>query len=380
MSGRRPLTADTAVAPGRIGGLRRALLAWYRRSARDLPWRRTRDPYRIWLSEVLLQQTRVETVLPYYERFLSAFPTVMSLAAAPLQRVLKLWAGLGYYSRARNLHRAARIIAHERGGCFPRTAAEWLELPGIGRYTAGAVASITAGEPVAAVDGNVKRVLARLFCIQTSIEDVSTQATLWRLAETLLSRPAPGDSNQAMMDLGARICTPRRPQCDDCPVQRWCAASAAGEQERLPLRRRKRLVPRVEVVAAAVWHRGRCLLVQRPPVGLLAGYWTLPGGELGSGESHADALQRLVYAATGVEIAVGQALGTVQHVFSHRRLCVHVYASTRLQDRSAARQSGTVRWVTPARLADYPLATIDRKLLTVAQARRDRDSLITRRS
>ena len=364
-----PLFQRTAKRRAPIAGIRRALLAWYRRSARDLPWRRTRDPYRIWLSEILLQQTRVETALPYYERFIEAFRTVARLAAAPLNRVLMVWAGLGYYRRARNLHRAARVITHERGGRFPRTAAEWTELPGVGRYTAGAVASITASEPVAAVDGNAKRVLARLFSIRMSIDDAATQADLWRLAEALLSRTAPGDSNQALMELGARICTPRRPRCSECPVRRHCAGYAAGEQEHLPLRGRKRMVPQVEAVAAAIQHRGRYLVVQRPPVGLLAGYWTLPGGEIEDGDSPADALPAIVRSSLGLEIAVGCLLGTVQHVFSHRRLTVYVHACSWLHDGGHARRNGAVRWLSVLDLPSLPLAAIDRKLLAVATGR-----------
>jgi A/G-specific adenine glycosylase len=220
--------------------VRAALLRWYRANRRDLPWRRTRDPYRIWLSEILLQQTRVETGLPYYERFVAAFPTVADLAAAPLDRVLKLWDGLGYYTRARNLHRAARLVVHERGGVLPRTAEQWQQLPGIGRYTAGAIASIAFDAAVPVVDGNVKRVFARVFCIERCIDAPAIQTELWRIAADLLPPTAPGDFNQSLMELGARLCTPRKPRCADCPIRRCCAAHAAGAQDRLPRRRPKK--------------------------------------------------------------------------------------------------------------------------------------------
>jgi A/G-specific adenine glycosylase len=346
----------------RRAALRRALLAWYRRTARDLPWRKTRDPYRIWLSEILLQQTRVQTVVPYYERFLAAFPTVRALAAVALDRVLKLWEGLGYYTRARNLHRAAQTIASV-GGRFPRTAAEWQCLPGIGPYTAGAIASMAAGEAVAAVDGNVQRVLARIFGIRACVDTSATQAELWRLAEKLLPRKSPGDFNQALMELGARVCRPRGPLCGECPIRARCAAYAGGMQAELPVRRPKRPVPRVEAVAALVQRRGRYLIIQRPPTGLLAGLYTLPGCELAAGASHAGALRIHVRAALGIDIGLGPPLGSIRHEFSHRRLHIHVYAARLLPGPQRLRATGKARWVTPAQLAALPMAAVDRNLL-----------------
>lgn len=359
--------------------VRRALLAWYRRAARDLPWRRTKDPYRVWLSEILLQQTRVETVLAYYERFVQAFPTVAALAAAPLERVLKLWEGLGYYTRARNLHRAARLIVREHGGRLPRTAAQWQELSGVGRYTAGAIASIASGEPVPAVDGNVQRVLARLFCVRKSIDDGATRAALWALARELLAESSPGDFNQALMELGARLCTPRRPRCDECPVQTWCQAYAAGVAERLPIRRARRPIPVVDAVVAVICRNSRYLLVRRPVDGLLGGLWTLPGREVLDGQSQVEVLRTHLRQNLGVAVAVGTQLAVIQHEFSHRRLRLHAY-SCRLLGDDAARKATTARtrinsgvsrrplparaarWVAPDRLDDYACATVDRKL------------------
>ena len=354
------------VDAGTDAALRRALLAWYRRTARDLPWRRTRDPYRIWLSEVLLQQTQVDTAQPYYERFVGAFPTVLDLAAAPLDRVLKLWEGLGYYTRARNLHRAARLIATEHGGRLPRTAAEWQRLPGVGRYTAGAIASIAIGEPVPAVDGNVKRVLARLFCIRTDIDAAATQPLLWQRAAELVSRRSPGAFNQALMDLGARICTPRAPRCIACPVRRLCQAHAERIADQLPVRRTRRPAPRIDAVAAVVQHRGCYLLVQRPPHGLLAGLWGWPGGELRDGQDHADALRATLAVLVGGRLAVGRSLGTVEHVFTHRRLYLHVYACQLHGRNVAAPKTPDARWVTPSALKHLALATVDHKVLARA--------------
>lgn len=359
------MSARSAAEPGislaARTALRRALLRWYRRTARDLPWRRTRNPYRIWLSEILLQQTRVETVEPYYQRFIAALPTVAALAAAPLDRVLQLWSGLGYYTRARSLHRAARIIVEQHGGEFPRTAAAWQRLPGIGRYTAGAIASIAYGEPVPAVDGNVRRVLARLCNFTAPLDTQADQAAIWKQAERLLPRQSPGDFNQALMELGARVCTPRRPQCPDCPAQRWCAGFVAGQPERLPVRQNRRRVPEVEAVAGVLWQRGQILLVRRPP-GLLGGMWTLPTAELRVGQSPQRGLRALLHP----RLIVGAERATVTHQFTHRRLRVHVHACEWPRGTVRPRSNTDRRWLPPAELDAYVLTTLDRKLLRAA--------------
>ncbi len=354
---------STQPADHAVREIRRALLAWYREVARDLPWRRTCDPYHIWLSEVLLQQTRVETVVPYYERFLREFPTVAALADAPLDKLMKCWEGLGYYTRARNLQRAARNVVQVRGGEFPATADEWQQLPGIGRYTAGAIASIANNEPVPAVDGNVKRVLARLFAIERSIDTPATEAELWALAERLLSRRSPGAFNQALMELGARICTPRAPACERCPLAPHCAARAAGKQAALPIRRTKRPVPHVEAAAAVICDNGRYLLLRRPPTGLLGGLWTWPAAEVVGDEQPADALRIYLREVLDVEAEVGQLLATVRHEFTHRRLRLHAFACRILAGHPRSGAHGTVRRVPRSRLDQYALATADRKVL-----------------
>ncbi len=347
--------------------VRRTLLAWFGRQARDLPWRRTRNPYHIWLAEIMLQQTRVDTVLPYYRRFLAAFPNATRLAAAPLQDVLKRWQGLGYYGRARNLHRAARIIVHERGGRLPATAAEWQELPGIGRYTANAIASIALREPVPVVDGNVQRVLARLFAIRACIDLSTTRARLWQLADRLLARKSPGAFNQALMELGARVCTPRRPRCDECPLRSGCAAYAAGTPERWPRRRAKQPSPLINMVAALIEEQGRLLLVRRPPTGLLADLWTLPGGEVTDAQPPAEVLPARVREALGIEIVVGEQVALVRHEFSHRRWRVHVYVGRLAPGSPPVRLTKRVRWVARGRLRNYPLAALDQKVLQLAR-------------
>jgi A/G-specific adenine glycosylase len=348
--------------------IRRALLAWYRRHARDLPWRRTRDPYRIWLSEVLLQQTRVETALPYFEQFTRRFPTVRHLARAKLDDVLRLWAGLGYYRRARNLHQAARIIANEHDGAFPQTIGELQRLPGIGPYTAGAIASIAFNERAAVVDGNVTRVLARLFAIRAPIDTSATRRRLWTLAEALLAPRAPGQFNQALMELGSRVCLPGQPACLVCPLRTRCAAAARRIQGRLPVRRPKRPVPRVEAVAAAIPSNGCYLIVQRPPTGLLGGLWTLPGDEVSDGRSHAAVLRARLKALLGIDVVVGTRLGTVEHVFSHRVLKLHIYRCEQRGGRPLESKNGRARWLSPRRFHRYAFASVDRKALALLGA------------
>jgi len=254
-----PLTA------ARIRRFRQALLAWYDQCHRELPWRCDPDAYRVWISEIMLQQTRVAAVVDHYVRFLRRFPTVQALAAAREASVLAAWSGLGYYHRARRLHQAARVIIRERHGKFPRTAGEWLQLPGIGRYTAAAIASIAFGEPVAVVDGNVQRVLQRLFATTDDGE------SSWSQASALLDHTRPGDFNQAMMELGATICTPRVPQCLLCPLNRFCQSRGAGEKRLRAPRKREELRYILARRHAAV------LLVQRPAeASLMAGMWELP--------------------------------------------------------------------------------------------------------
>lgn len=359
-AGRSPLDEGRART-----AFRRALLTWYRATARDLPWRRTRDPYAIWLSESMLQQTRVETVVAYYERFLAAFPTVAALARAPLERVLKLWEGLGYYTRARALHRAARVIVAERGGVLPTTSTEWEVLPGVGRYTAAAIASIAHGEAVATVDGNIKRVLARLCCVKESIDERDVQEMIWRRADELLARRSAGEWNQALMELGARVCRPKSPLCEECPVRRWCGAHVAGIAESLPRRGAKRDAKELSAEAAVIWRRGRLLLVQRPAGGLLGGFWTLPGCERVD-EADEQSLADRVRALAGLDVQVGEVLDTVKHVFTHRRWHVEIKACVRVRGR--LRTNGTAAaWVDPTELETYPLAAVDWKLVRCAR-------------
>jgi len=255
-----------------VNAFRRALPRWYRLHRRDLPWRRACDPYHIWVSEIMLQQTRVATVLDYYARWISEFPTITALARAPADRVMKRWEGLGYYSRARNLHRAAKLCR----GRVPQTFAALCALPGIGPYTGAAIASIAFSERVPVVDGNVARVLARVFGITENVKLPATLKRMFALAEQLMPARHPGDFNQAMMELGALVCTPARPLCEGCPLRRVCVAHARGLTERLPNRGPSATLVPVTLTAACVCRGGRVLIVRRPARGLLAGLWELP--------------------------------------------------------------------------------------------------------
>ena len=248
----------------RLISFRESLLRWFRAHRRDLPWRRTRDPYRIWLAEIMLQQTRVAAVIPFYERFLDRLPSIQALAAAPESEVLRLWSGLGYYTRARNLHRAAREIVSRFKGRFPTTPEEALSLPGIGRYTAAAVLSMACGEPLAVLDGNVARVLARLGAVRGDLRSPRRWDELQRRAQLLLAPESPGEWNQAMMELGATVCTPRRPSCRLCPLARFCRTRARGLTSAIPGKRRKLAPVRIEVAAALLLDPGGRTLLLRP--------------------------------------------------------------------------------------------------------------------
>jgi A/G-specific adenine glycosylase len=348
--------------------VREKLLAWYRANRRDLPWRRTRDPYAIWISESMLQQTRVETVLPYYERFLARFPDVETLAGSELEDVLGLWTGLGYYSRARNLHRAAKAVVEQHGGALPDDPEALRALPGIGRYTAGAVASIAFDRPEPIVDGNVARVLARLHEIRDEIGGRDAQKRLWEEAAALAQGPDPGALNQALMELGATICTPRAPRCIACPIMDACLGLRAGDPESLPRKAPKARAREIEAAAGLVVRGGRALAVRRPEAGLLAGMWELPGGELEAGEGAAGALARTLAERLGLQFAEARLLGSIEHVFTHLRLRLHVFDCRGVRGRVRLRHFSEHRWLSLPALAALPQGGPTRKALALAGA------------
>jgi len=264
------MAASSFLTRAELEKFRWALLEWFGAAQRDLPWRRNRDPYRVWISEIMLQQTRVAAVIPYFEKFCARFPDVQALAEAEEAEVLRLWSGLGYYSRARNLQAASRQIVRGHDGDFPRTLEGLRSLSGVGQYTSNAILSIAFGEPHAVLDGNVARVVARLAAIQGNLREAAKWAALQKTADALLEREQPGAWNQAMMELGATICTPRSPQCWLCPVNEFCAARKRGLQERIPEKRKKRAAVKVLLASAVLIDaRGRCLLLPPPPKALL---------------------------------------------------------------------------------------------------------------
>lgn len=344
--------------PKTVNALRKALLAWYDAQRRDLPWRRTRDPWAIWVSEIMLQQTTVKTVEPRWRRFLDRWPTVAALAAASEDDVLAEWTGLGYYARARNLHRAARRVAEDFGGRVPDRFELLLALPGMGDYTAAAVASIAFGEVVALVDANVERVVARLDRIDDDIKSSAGRRAATEAARALLDPARPGDWNQAMMELGALVCLPRAPQCSACPVAAFCAARADGDPERLPVRAAREPMARVREVAAALRDaRGRVLVLRRPPKGSFASMWELPRGEAADGESAADAVVRVAREVAGLDVRAVRPLLRLRHVVMRRSIELHVWECERLGGRLSAPRHEEHAWLAPADWARLPIAT-----------------------
>jgi len=339
------------------GPLRRPLIEWYRRHRRDLAWRRTRDPYRIWISEVMLQQTTVKTVMPYYEAFVAAFPDLPSLAGAAEEKVLALWSGLGYYHRARNLHRGARHVLERHRGRFPRTLEAALAVPGVGLYTASAVLSIAHGVPLPVVDGNVRRVLARLFALRGP--EWRADAAFYNKADELLDRQAPGDWNQALMELGATVCLPRRPACPACPLRAHCAALALGIAEQLPEGRARRAPVAVTVAAALVEEGGRVLLVRRGEGRLMGRMWEVPQTSL-EARGLPD-LARELKQRHGLDLVPGKLVARGRHAITFRRIRLEAYSS-RLRRRPPL-DPERFRWVRPEEIAALPVSSITRKVL-----------------
>lgn len=342
--------------------LRPALLAWYDAHRRDLPWRAAAggsgDPYHVWVSEIMLQQTRVEAVKGYYARWLDRFPTVGALAEAPQEEVLKAWEGLGYYSRARNLHRAAGVVAERYAGRVPDDPVAFRQLPGVGRYTAGAVMSIAFDRPEPLVDGNVRRVFARWMD-----EPEPKDAALWELAGALVPGERPGDLNQALMELGATVCTPRSPDCGACPVRTHCAAFAAGTQEERPLPRRAKPLPHHHEAVAVVERDDRLLLTRRPQDALLGGLWDFPAVRRAPRETLVAAAARAAREIAGLEVRPLDARPPIQHTFTHMKVTYHPVRCDWIDGEGDPLGCERVAWAEPTELERFAMPVAFRRIV-----------------
>lgn len=347
----------------------RRLLTWAEEALTPLPWRGEEDPYRIWVSEVMLQQTRRETVVPYYRRFLEHFPTVHALAAADLQQVLKVWEGLGYYARARSLHAAAQRVVHEFGGELPVDRKALLSLPGIGPYTAGAILSLAFGRDEAVLDGNVRRVLSRLARVEEDPRRPAVQRNLWATAKAVLIVGQAGQVNEALMELGATVCLPRSPRCPACPLQDLCRARQEGVEAELPRTASRRSLPHRQVAAAVIHRRGEFLVAQRHVDDLLGGLWEFPGGTCEAEESLATCLRREIREELGIDIAVGPCLLTTRHAYTHFRITLSAFLCRLLEGEPAALDCADWRWVTVEGLEALPMSVVDRRIADLLRNR-----------
>ena len=343
--------------------IRKKLTAWYVANRRDLPWRNTRDPYRIWVSEVMLQQTQVRTAIPYFYKFVEAFPDVAALARADIQSVLKIWEGLGYYARARNLHRAARCLNAEKHGRIPSHWDEFRALPGVGDYIAAAVLSIAFDQAYAVVDGNVKRVLARLSMVDDPVNQSSSTARYREMAEALLDRAQPGNFNQAVMELGALICTPRTPSCRTCPVAKHCNAFLAGRVDAYPKTVKRKPVPQHHISVGVVEKNGRLLITRRSPDVMLGGLWEFPGGKVQRGETPEAACIREIKEEVNLDVSIDGHVARVRHAYSHFKVILDVFRCRYLSGRVHRRGPVAHRWVTFRQLDRYPFPGANRKFL-----------------
>lgn len=336
------------------------LLSWYYQSGRSLPWRSNPQPYPVWVSEIMLQQTRVETVIPYFERWMARFPDIGALARAPLQEILSAWEGLGYYSRARSLHKSAQIILSDYDGKLPNQLEELKRLPGIGAYTAAAILSIAYGLDVPAVDSNIRRVYSRLFDISEPVKSTGFETLVNNIAGETLPPGKAGDFNQALMDLGAVICLPASPRCADCPVKNACQAFNHGTQDKRPVMFPKKATPFFLVTAAVIWRDNKVLIARRPEKGLLGGLWEFPGGKVEADESLPQALVREIHEELGAAIKVGDPCGVFRHAYTHFRIELHAFLCELQEGEPAALHASEIRWVEKKVLGDFPMGKVDR--------------------
>ncbi|MBN1154915.1 A/G-specific adenine glycosylase [candidate division KSB1 bacterium] len=338
------------------------LITWFEANKRDLPWRRTDDPYSIWVSEVMLQQTQVKIVLDYYERFLESFPTVIDLSQADLQLVLKSWEGMGYYARARNLHQASGIVRDKFDGQLPRDQGSFRSLPGAGEYITAAVLSRAFDKPLAVVDGNVKRVLSRLFMIDEPINSANANRQFAEHASTMLDPQRPGQFNEAMMELGATICTPKNPNCKICPVSNFCESYIQDRQRDYPVTAIRKAIPHHHLVVSVICKDDKILIVRRPLSGLLGGLWELPGGEIEKNETGISACSRIIKDSTNLDIETPEQITRVKHAYSHFSIEIDVYRSRYKLGDVYLKDHIDYRWINWAETDDYAFHQAHRKI------------------
>lgn len=346
-----------------IQQFQKSLMKWYKRYHRHLPWRETSDAYYIWVSEVMLQQTQVNTVTPYYQKFIQQYPTIKDLAKASLQHVLKSWEGLGYYSRARNFHKAAKEVMKLYNGNVPANSLEFQKLPGVGDYIAAAVQSIAFGRPIAVVDGNVKRVLARLFQMNEPVNSSKTHTKFKIKADKLLLDSQPGIFNQAMMELGAIICKPTQPFCKDCPVQMVCLSFNKGVTHKYPKRLSAKPVPEHHISVAIVRKNGRVLITQRSPERLLGGLWEFPGGKVKENELPEQACIREIKEEVNLNIKVNSHLTQIRHAYSHFKIKMDAFMCTYVSGKIKLNGPVDSKWIYPSKIKDYPFPKANHKFL-----------------
>ena len=327
-----------------------------------MPWRSDPSPYKVWISEIMLQQTQVVTVIPYFDRFVARFPSFAALAAADQQEVLKLWEGLGYYSRARNLHKAAQVIVEEHGGKPPWTADGLRALPGIGAYTAAAIASIAFGEPVPSVDGNVLRVCSRLWGIDTPMRDKALADDVRTRLTPLIRMVNPSHFNQAMMETGALICKPRNPVCGGCLLSRYCVAFKAGRTGELPVVEKAAKVPHYRIAVGVIWKKGRILIARRAEKQMLGGLWEVPGGKQKKGETLERTALREIEEETGLTVRGGKSYATVKHAYSHFKVTMTAFRCEWVSGRAVPKASVELKWIPPVELANYPMPRANRRI------------------
>ncbi len=351
------------MAPKQYRQLRKVLVDWYQHNQRNLPWRQTRDPYKIWISEVMLQQTQVNTVIPYYQRFLAGFPDIHDLAESGLQNVLKMWEGLGYYSRARNLHKTANIVVNDHAGVIPDSLTEIKKLPGVGDYIAAAVLSIAYNIPQPVVDGNVKRVFSRLFRIDVPVNDSKSHTVFKEKSHELMDLAMPATYNQALMELGALVCKPQNPHCPVCPLQSHCLAYKDDKIKEYPRRIKTKPIPKYAIAVGVVIKKGKVLITRRKDEGLLGGLWEFPGGRISPSESPETTCLRNLKTTVNLTVGAGTFVTRIKHAYTHFKITVDVFTCRYKAGRVKLNGPVDFRWIHLDEIEAYPLHKANHKFI-----------------